>query len=209
MRALLMGCSILLAIGPAQAAVSTFGSSVARECFENAQTGTKDAGLEACTKALAQEQLSARDRSATLVNRGIIYNRTRQLDLALADFDQALQLNPELGEAYLNRGNTHFFRREFEAAAADYSRAIDLKCTDLHVAYYNRALVAEVTGRFDDATSDLKSALAIKPDFKDATVQMAEVEKRRAAASQAPAPQAPAPGAQPPAQTPPAPPGAH
>ncbi len=207
MRALLMGCSILLAIGPAQAAVSTFGSSVARECFENAQTGTKDAGLEACTKALAQEQLSARDRSATLVNRGIIYNRNRQLDLALADFDQALQLNPELGEAYLNRGNTHFFRREFEAAAADYSRAIDLKCTDLQVAYYNRALVAEVTGRFDDATSDLKSALALKPDFKDATAQLAEVEKRRAAASQVPP--APAPGAQPPAQTPPAPPGGH
>lgn len=204
MRALLMGCSILLAIGPAQAAVSTFGSSVARECFENAQIGTKDAGLEACTKALGQEDLSARDRSATLVNRGIIYNRTRQLDLGLKDFDQALQLNPELGEAYLNRGNTHFFRREFEAAAADYSRAIDLKCTDLQVAYYNRALVAEVTGRFDDATSDLKSALAIKPDFKDATAQMAEVEKRRAAASQQPAP-----GAQPPAQTPPAPPGAH
>lgn len=207
MRALLMGCSILLAIGPAQAAVSTFGSSVARECFENAQTGTKDAGLEACTKALAQEQLSARDRSATLVNRGIIYNRNRQLDLALADFDQALQLNPELGEAYLNRGNTHFFRREFEAAAADYSRAIDLKCTDLQVAYYNRALVAEVTGRFDDATSDLKSALALKPDFKDATAQLAEVEKRRAAASQAPP--VPTPGAQPPAQTPPAPPGGH
>lgn len=204
MRALLLGCSMLVAAGSAEAAVSTFGSSVARECFENAQTGTKDAGLEACSKALGQEGLSARDRAATLVNRGIIYNRTRQLDLGLKDFDAALQLNPELGEAYLNRGNSHFFRREFDAAAADYSRAIDLKCSDLHVAYYNRALVAEVTGRFDDATTDLKSALAIKPDFKDANAQMAEVEKRRAAASQPPAP-----AAHPPAQTPPPPPGAH
>jgi tetratricopeptide (TPR) repeat protein len=204
-----MGCSILLAFGPAQAGVSTFGSSLARDCFEKAQTGAKDTGLEDCGKALAQDQLSGRDRAATLVNRGIIYNRTRQLDLALADFDAALQLNQELGEAHLNRGNTHFFRREFEAAAADYTKAIELKCSDIQVAYYNRALVALVTGRFDDATGDLNSALAVKPDFKDATQQLLEVEKRRAAAAQAPQAPAPQPPAAPDAQPPAAPPGAH
>jgi tetratricopeptide (TPR) repeat protein len=212
MRALLLGCSLVLAIAPAHAAVSAFGSSLARDCFENAQTGVKDAGLESCGKAL-QEQLSDRDRAATYVNRGIIYNRSRQLDLALSDFSAALQLNQELAEAYLNRGNTHFYRREFDPAAADYSKAIELKCANLEVAYYNRALVNEMTGKFDDATGDLKSALAIKADFKDATQQLAEVEKRRAAASrtpQAPAPQAPPSGAPTtPAQTPPAPPNQH
>lgn len=214
MRAVLLGCSLVLALAPAHAAVSAFGSSLARDCFENAQTGLKDAGLESCGKAL-QDQLSDRDRAATYVNRGIIYNRSRQLDLALSDFGAALQLNQQLGEAYLNRGNSHFFRREFEPALADYSKAIELKCANLEVAYYNRALVNEVTGKFDDATNDLKSALAIKTDFKDATLQLAEVAKRKAAAGaapQAPAPQAPAPQApapQPPAPTPPAPSGQH
>ncbi len=193
MKALLVGCAFVLTIGPANAAVSAFGSSVARDCFENAQTGIKDAGLDACNKALT-DQLSDRDRAATYVNRGIIYNRTRQLDLALSDFGAALQLNQQLAEAYLNRGNTHFFRREFDAAGGDYGKAIDLKCQNLEVAYYNRALIEEITGKFDDATNDLKSALAIKPDFKDATQQIAEIDKRKAAAS-APAPTANAPGA--------------
>jgi hypothetical protein len=66
-----------------------------------------------------------------------------------------------------------------------------------------------VTGRFDDATGDLNSALAVKPDFKDATQQLLEVEKRRAAAAQAPQAPAPQPPAAPDAQPPAAPPGAH
>jgi tetratricopeptide (TPR) repeat protein len=213
MRALLIGCSLAMALAPAQAAVSAFGSSLARDCFDNAQTGLKDAGLESCTKALQEEQLSDRDRAATLVNRGIIHNRSRQLDPAIADFGAALQINQDLGEAYLNRGNAHFFRREFDLAAADYTKAIELKSGDVQVAYYNRALVAEVTGKFDEAKADLQSALAIRADFKDATLQMAELEKRRAAAQSQPSPAAPGPQVPtgtapqtPPAKTPAAPP---
>jgi tetratricopeptide (TPR) repeat protein len=198
MRGLLVGCAFVLACGSAHAAVSAFGSSVARDCFQNAQAGTKDSGLDSCNKALT-DQLSDRDRAATYVNRGIIYNRTRQLDLALSDFGAALQLNQQLAEAYLNRGNTHFFRREFDAAGADYGKAIELKCANLEIAYYNRALIEEITGKYDDATSDLKSALAIKPDFKDATQQIAEVEKRKAA-SNAPAPANPPPSTAPDSQ---------
>src|SRR5262245_30124522 len=52
MRGLLIGFSLLLAAAPAHAAVTAFGSSLARDCFENAQTGTKDEGIEACGKAL-------------------------------------------------------------------------------------------------------------------------------------------------------------
>lgn len=192
MRGALLGISLVCAALPAQAAITTFGSSAARECFDQAQTGLKEAGAEACTKALT-DQLSDRDRAATFVNRGIIYNRTKQLDLALSDFNAALQLNGALAEAYLNRGNTHFYRRAFDQAAADYSKAIELKSANLEVAYYNRALANEMLGKYDEATKDLNGALQIRPDFKDATQQLAEVAKRKAAAAQgvSPAPTAP------------------
>ena len=168
MRAIWVGCLMLAMTAPASAAVTVFGSSLARECYENAQLGTDSYGLESCDRALKQEQLSARDRAATLVNRGIILNRARKLDAALADFGAALRLNPDLGEAYLNRGNTHFFRREFESALGDYSRAIELETSDLHVAYYNRALVHEVMKDYSAARADLAEALRIAPDFTPA-----------------------------------------
>ena len=180
MRAFLFGILCLAAASPSQAAVSVFGTSLARECFENAQLGTSTSGIDSCDKALKQEQLTPGDRAATLVNRGIILNRARKLDAALADFSAALKLRPELGEAHLNRGNTYFFRREFESALGDYTQAIEQETSDLHVAYFNRALVHEVMKDYDAARADLAQALSLSPNFLQATQRLDIISKLEA-----------------------------
>jgi len=38
-------------------------------------------------------------------NRGVCFGRTNEHEKALADFDEAIRLNPELVAAYINRGN--------------------------------------------------------------------------------------------------------
>ncbi|HXZ68471.1 MAG TPA: tetratricopeptide repeat protein [Alphaproteobacteria bacterium] len=193
MRAFLLGASLIITALPAQAALNVFGSSLARQCYEAAMTGS-GTGAALCERALDDNEMTARDRAATLVNRGIIYNAARQLDLAIADFDAALQINPNLGEAYLNRGNAHFWHKQFPEAIADYGKAIDLKSGSLDYAHYNKALAEMNIGKFQDAKADLTAALAITPQFKAASDRMAEVDKAIAAqaASPTPAPQPPA-----------------
>ena len=74
MRAFLLGCAgLIVAAMPAQAALNVFGSSLARQCYEAAMTAS-GTGAALCERALANDQMTSRDRAATFVNRGIIYN---------------------------------------------------------------------------------------------------------------------------------------
>jgi tetratricopeptide (TPR) repeat protein len=193
MRFVLIGCALLIATAPAQAALNVLGPTMARECYEAAQSNSGN-GAAVCDRALGNEQITARDKAATLVNRGIIYNDGRRLDLAIADFNAAIGIDPDLGEAYLNRGNAYFFRREFSEALSDYSKAIDLKIGNLDYAYYDRALVYEMMNRLDEAKSDLQSALGLSPHFKAASDRLsaiAQLLQARAGAPVQAAPEAP------------------
>jgi tetratricopeptide (TPR) repeat protein len=61
-------------------------------------------------------------------DRGVAYRGNGQLDLALADFDQATQLKPELAFPYYNRaGIFRLAHRNYVRAIAEYTRAIVLK----------------------------------------------------------------------------------
>ena len=68
----------------AYAAVSVFGSPAAVTCFEQADAGSTDP--KSCDQALQDPDMLERDRASTYVNRGIIYNTARKVNLALADF---------------------------------------------------------------------------------------------------------------------------
>ncbi len=47
------------------------------------------------------------------------------------DYNKAIQLNPNLANAYINRGNTYKDLNNIELALADYDRAIALDPTML------------------------------------------------------------------------------
>jgi tetratricopeptide (TPR) repeat protein len=72
-------------------------------------------------------------------NRGVSYNDMGEYELALADYNQALELNPESAEAYNNRGVNYNDKGEYELALADYNRALELN-PEYAGAYYNRGL---------------------------------------------------------------------
>ena len=58
--------------------------------------------------------------------RAMAWNAKQDHDRALADLDAAIRLQPEYGDAYGNRGRTHFFKGEFKKAAADLARSQEL-----------------------------------------------------------------------------------
>ena len=105
-RKLLAACILAAIATPAAASVMVMGSSDARLCYLSADSpmmpGARD--IRRCDNALATELLSQYEVVATHVNRGILRLRRNQVDEAVADFDEAIALDPNQPEAYLNKG---------------------------------------------------------------------------------------------------------
>ena len=72
---------------------------------------------------------------------------------AIADFDRAIELDPDYALAYLNRGNAKSFKGDHEEAIIDFDRAIDLDPSNAE-AYYNRGIAKRMRGDYDGAIAD-------------------------------------------------------
>src|SRR5207244_12129283 len=59
-----------------------------------------------------------------LYNRALAYQALGRSDRALHDYDAALQLDPQLGVAALNRGILHGREKRYAEACADLARAL-------------------------------------------------------------------------------------
>lgn len=168
LRFLALACGAGIAwAGAASAQAIIIGGGLAKDCYESVEDGsTRYTQIERiCTNALTQESLTRTNRAATLVNRGIVRMRAERYEDAIADYDRALALEPELGAAYLNRGAALIFMEEYEQAVASLDRAIDLETQDLHAAYYNRAIARERSGDVEGAYFDFARAGDLMPDW--------------------------------------------
>ena len=72
-------------------------------------------------------------------NLGFIYKQTGELDEAEAAYRKAIDLDPELVEAYNNLGQVYKERKELEKALGLYQKAIAIKA-DFPEAYVNLAM---------------------------------------------------------------------
>ena len=164
--ALFIATMALAGVGPshAQMSVTTLGATDAAACYRNAQSDFEsDTGP--CDKALSDRSMTRGDRVKTLVNRGIILNRNGNLNAALADFEEALDIDSTLAEAYLNRGNSYFLAGHFDDALADYQRALDLDISKPWAAWYNIGLVFDAKKEPEKAQEAYRKALNENPSF--------------------------------------------
>lgn len=162
-------CVFFLFVGAAQAqmSVTTIGATDAASCYENARSNvSRDAAP--CDKALAESAMPRSDRKKTLVNRGVILNRTGDVGAAVDDFNNALDIDGALGEAYLNRGNSYFLTRRYEEALADYYEALEHDLTEPWAAWYNIGLAYDARKMPEKAKEAYQTALDLNPDFSQA-----------------------------------------
>lgn len=73
----------------------------------------------------------------TLLLKGDAYLFYKRFDLALRDFERALELEPWRAECFIYHGKCLMFRQEYQQALQDFERALELKPTS-HVAYNNK-----------------------------------------------------------------------
>jgi tetratricopeptide (TPR) repeat protein len=71
----------------------------------------------------------------------------------LEQHTQAITRNPRSAAAYARRGASHFKLRDFERAAADFTKAIELE--DLDEAYFGRGMALGRNGFLDEGIADL------------------------------------------------------
>lgn len=165
----------VLAAGPASAqmAVTTFGATDAAQCYQDAADDfSRDTA--SCDKALAGS-LSRSDEKKTLVNRGIIHNRNGSLQQAADDFNNALDIDGSLSEAYLNRGNTYFLSGQNDAAIEDYEQALSLGISKPWAAWYNIGLAYEAKNDKTKAREAYQKALDENATFTMAQEKLAEL----------------------------------
>lgn len=158
----------------AEAAVSVWGDSLARACYEAARDGRADAvGVSRCDQALDDQFLSRRDRAASLVNRGIVRMHRQEWAIALADFDTAVRLMPEMGEAHVNRGAALIMQRQYQPAITAITHGLTLNPQDAHEAHFNRAIAYEELGDLRSAYNDLRRSTELAPEWPRAHLELA------------------------------------
>lgn len=121
-----------------------------------------------------------------LYQEGIAKAAAGEFREAIDLFDQVLQVRPDFGEAYYQRGLAHFKLNQLAAAIADYSRSL---LSDANPSlYYARALAHLSAGSLEAAVADAKDAIRLKPDYAVAyrllgTVRQKQRQPEKAIAS--------------------------
>lgn len=175
-HALLLATAAAIAAvaAPASAALMVLGTGDARECYIAAEyKSAPRASIATCDRAL-DGALSRRDRTATLVNRGIVKMWASDNAAALADFDQALAERPGQPEAMVNKAVALVRMQGVPAEAiALLDRAIAADVSRPEVAFYARGLAHELAGDLPAAYRDYRRAVTLKPDWADPARQLA------------------------------------
>src|SRR5690348_15331243 len=136
----------------------------------NGQADLKD-GLQACSVALSDPAMT--HRAALLLDRGVIEVKLGNDEAALKDYGGAIALDDKLGDAYVSRAGLLVEMKRYDEARADIAQGMALNASNLHVAYYSRAVIEEESGDVKSAYRDYKQALAIRPDFAPAIRELA------------------------------------
>ena len=118
--------------------------------------------LSACDKLIAMRGKSDDDLASLIEARGTARYRLNDFRGAMADYTDAIRLDPKEPTSRFNRGLVDEQFGDRRAAFADYGAAIRLQADNAD-AYLNRALLSLDDNRLDQAISDLTRVLELRP----------------------------------------------
>ncbi|WP_248959303.1 tetratricopeptide repeat protein [Sphaerisporangium perillae] len=130
--------------------------------LRSAVEGDLDDGVPFLDLLLRQARLSWTDRAEAFRVRGRYHRVNDRLDLALADFDRSLEINPDHAQALSGRGETYRLHDRFEEALRDFDRAIEIDPED-DWTIDSRGRVYWALKRYDEALADFTRAYELNP----------------------------------------------
>jgi tetratricopeptide (TPR) repeat protein len=111
------GIELLAAAGMVLATlVSVFAAGDREDC---AATGNPDQSIAACARVIADDSETAGNRAAAYKNRGNAYYTKRDYDGAIADYNEAMKLDPRQALtyhvlAYVNRARIYSDKKDYD-----------------------------------------------------------------------------------------------
>ena len=103
-------------------------------------------------------------------------NELKDKQKAIADYTQAIKINPKDADAYINRGNARDDLGDKQGAIDDYTQAIKIN-PNYALAYYNRGVVRYDLGDKQGAIDDYTLAIKFNPNYADAYNNRGNVRK--------------------------------
>jgi len=175
------GAIMLLAAAPAWAAsswptVDLLSSGAADTCAAASAAAQEsgraiDSDLSNCSRAV-KLALHNGSRAEALNNRSVLY-------YARANYDAALKLNDRMAEGIVNRGSIFLMQHRPQAAAVNFSRALDFNPAHPEKVYFNRALAREDMGDMSGAYADFAQASRLAPQWDQPRREMGRFTIRR------------------------------
>jgi tetratricopeptide (TPR) repeat protein len=141
-----------------------FQRTAAADDRETCKTAAGDAAIEACTKAINSKKYLKQKRTLSLLytNRGVEYERKQDYEHAIADYDQAIKVDPKNPLPFNNRGNAYSSMGDLDHAIADYDQAIKLN-PKYAEAFFNRGLAKRKKSDWSGADADIAQARELQP----------------------------------------------
>ncbi len=143
--------AVILAVQPATA-----------DDFDTCTKASGDVAIAACTRSIASGRYKGRDLAIIYTNRGNEWRAKGDFDGAIADYDQAIRLDPKYVNAYINRGNAWGSRGYGDRAIADYDQAIRLDPKNA-IPYRSRGFTWGAKGDNERAIADYDQAIGLDP----------------------------------------------
>lgn len=122
------------------------------------QSSGKEA-MAACDRAIASGKYSGDELATLYLDRGV---EQGDPNAGLADFSEALRINPKSFRALSNRGATYNELEQYDRALEDLNQAVELK-PDYAMAYRNRGDAYRGKGDREHAIADYRKALSLNP----------------------------------------------
>jgi lipoprotein NlpI len=164
--------SLILGLVLAAAAGSALAESAAPprppdpavEAMKPCESGTDpEARAVACTALITGGTLRGKALGAAFVFRGKAQAQRNEIKAAIADFSEALKVDPQAADALYNRGAAYALMGQTNYALADFAHLLDLVPNDPDTLFY-RAWIYVNQGKIEAAVNDLSGVLGQRPD---------------------------------------------
>jgi len=159
---------------PSYSSSIVIGEGLGASCYQEAKSRRSGRNaIEICDLALKNGILKRTDIASTYVNRGIVRSLSGDQEGAIADYNQALKINPELAEAFANRGAAYIRQTEYSKALAELDQALAMDLEQPGNVYFNRAILYEHFGNLSQAYLDYVKASELRPDWQLPKIELA------------------------------------
>jgi Na+/H+ antiporter NhaD/arsenite permease-like protein/Tfp pilus assembly protein PilF len=131
--------------------------------WERCRAAKPDASIAACSAIIARGQHEKKSsRIDAYIYRASAYRLKGDLDLAIADLNNALRLSPNMPRALKARAEVYAAKGDLNQAITDYTTAVAAQPNSAE-AYHGRAIAYLGEGELDKALADFSETIKLDP----------------------------------------------